>query len=79
MSTLALQLDQALTQLDPAKRAELERIVSISIHRLTNENQPPPTTAAERHALLMSCAGSIPDFPEDFEEMAWETDRDPLL
>ncbi len=78
MSILAQKVDEALSRFDLAQRVELESVVTMTIERL-NANAPPrPTTAEERHALLLSCAGSLPDFPDDYEDGSWETDRDPL-
>ncbi|MDB6070343.1 MAG: hypothetical protein JWL81_1514 [Verrucomicrobiales bacterium] len=78
MSTLALQLDQTLNQLDAAKRAEMEFLVRATIDLFAQEAGKPGRTLEEKHARFVAAAGSLPDFPEDYEESPWETDRDPF-
>ena len=80
MSTLALQLDQTLNQLDAAKRAELEAKVKLALQQVAPEvTAPRPRiTQDEWKALIFDLAGSLPDFPDDFEEMPRETDRIPI-
>jgi hypothetical protein len=80
MSTLALQLEHTLDQLDAAKRAELEAKVSLVISQVApNVMVPPPRISQDEwKALIFDLAGSLPDFPDDFEEMPRETDREPI-
>lgn len=78
MSTLALQLERCLRALEPAKAAEL----SAAVLRLVEAATPAELEAAREtrwQAVLKEVAGSIPDFPDDFEEMPWETDREKLF
>ncbi len=78
MSTLTLQLERCLRALEPAKAAEL----SAAVLRLVEAATPAELEAAREarwQAVLKEVAGSIPDFPDDFEEMPWETDREKLF
>ena len=65
MSTLALQLDEALSQLDADKRAELEA----GVRRMLG-------TAASATRVtgsaLAKWRGAFPDFPEDIPDMDHE-------
>lgn len=78
MSTLALQLDEALSQLDPDKRAELTAEVQLLIRQTAPAVLENPAVRAQEEwrSFIMSLSGSLPDFPDDFEEMPWETDRE---
>ena len=78
MSTLALQLDHTLNQLDAAKRAEMEFLVKATIALFARELVKPVRSEEEKHARFLAAAGSLPDFPEDYDESPWETDRDPF-
>ncbi len=74
MSTLALQLDHCLRTLEPAKAAEL----SAAVLRLVEEAAPPEKESERQkkwRAIVMETTGSLPDFPDDYEEQPWETDR----
>lgn len=77
MSTLALQLDQTLNRLDAAKRAELEAKVMLVIRQVApNAAVPHPRMSQDEwRALVFDLAGSLPDFPDDYEELPRETDR----
>ncbi|RYD35119.1 MAG: hypothetical protein EOP86_09315 [Verrucomicrobiaceae bacterium] len=81
MSTLALQLEEALSQLDAEKRAELEAGVQLLIRRMAPSalEEPVSVSQEEWRRLIMELAGSVPDFPDDFEESPWETDREKIV
>ena len=81
MSTLALQLEEALSQLDAEKRAELEAGVQLLIQRMAPSvlEKPVPVSQEEWRKLILELAGSLPDFPNDFEESSWETDREKIV
>jgi hypothetical protein len=78
MSTLALQVEEALRQFDAQKRLELELVVMATIERLSSSPAPAFRTEEEKTARFHAAAGSLPDFPEDYIDSPWETDRDPL-
>ena len=78
MSTLALQIEEALRQFDAQKRMELELVVMATIERLSSDSVPAFRTEEEKTARFHAAAGSLPDFPEDYIDSPWETDRDPL-
>ena len=79
MSTLALTVDQAMRVLDPLKQAELEHVISGAIQRLIMSEPNSSLTEEQKEANFRECAGSLPDFPDDFIESPWETNREPLL
>lgn len=78
MSSAALQLDYILKTLPAARAAELEILVLTTIEQFRHAAEIPNRTPEERHASFLAAAGTLPDFPADYEESPRETDRDPL-
>lgn len=81
MSTLALKLDEVLNRLDSDGRAELAAGVALLIQQAApaaSQGSAISSTQEDWRSFVMNLSGSLPDFPEDFEELPWEQDREPL-
>lgn len=80
MNTLALQLEEALSQLDAQKRAELEDGVRFLIYQMAPSalDKPVVVSQEEWRSIIMDLAGSLPDFPDDFEDSLQESIREKI-
>jgi hypothetical protein len=75
MKSVAIQVEHALQHLPPARRAELEQLILKTIASFSIPREEQEAFDQQRKASLMALAGSIPDFPDDVDEVgAWRVD-----